>query len=174
MPDRQNPVFLSELAMAGYQILAAEFRFVDHRNISRMLKAFAEDDTLFADTRPEQYRAADKPNTPKIWNTGDYHKRRDLGALPFDYLTQLAQTHDIQPYKNQLRAMLGGLSKTPWRIRTIIGRHSLTAKVSPVIEAIGLHWLSPVQFPEISNATLVRRDRYLENLTRPKRVIIGG
>lgn len=171
---RQNPVFLSQLAVEGYTIIAQEFNFQGVHAISKILTTFAEAGTEFLDERPDKYKEFDAPTLPKIWNTGDKHTRRDLGLLPVDYLIGLGRIHSIEPYKNQLRAMIGGLSKTPWQVRWTIGRFSSTAKISPVIEAIGLRWLTPVVFPDIDTTILHRREKDRTRATRSNRKWVGA
>lgn len=163
--DRQV-LFLSDKAVEGFMTLAKEFNFQGHGSISRMLTAFAGDNTNFLDARPQQFKAADNPHYPRIWNTGDPHQRRDLGAIPLDYLAHLAEVHDIAPFRHQARAIAGLMTpyqKARW---FFLSHHPKSAIASPVAEAIGLAWLIPASFPTIDSRLLKLRANRVKRANR--------
>lgn len=116
------------------------------RGISTFLHACATAQTVWTDRRPPHVKEASHGahQTP-IWNDGSHHYHRSLGELPVSYLTTVAHSHHITPYARQ-RVTIEGLRTD--RLRMVdLRSYGPVSVVSPVLEAIGLMWLQPVEPP---------------------------
>lgn len=169
---KRQVICLSDIALQGYEFLAKEMLLAGPRAVSRVLTEFAEANTEFQDARPQQFKQFDSFAVPKVWNNHDHHRPRWLGVLPIDYLLHLARVHHISPYKIQAIGLDGSQNPIRWADRLAIGRYSYNMRVAPVIEAIGLHWLTPIMFPELD--ARIQRDRGYRRQADTKRLAWVG
>lgn len=173
---------LSASAYEGLCSLVAEYEFNSTKNISRFLTICAIHEADFVDTRPahirEIYANANSQSPPQlqVWSDGADKHYFCIGNLPTDYLIAIAEQYHIPTFREQ-RPLLAG---TPVKatVKNTLLKHLQPARITnptpnarsqPVLEAIGIGWLT---LSKPLPASIAPGSRHRRN--KAKLVLIGA